>query len=154
MVAIILALMAHAAVAGESESLSGQASVIDGDTLQIRGRLVRLFGMDAPEASQTCEANGQEYRCGQAASYALADRVRNQPVDCEWRDVDGYEQLVAVCRAGGEDLGAFMVRAGWALAWRRYSSDYIADEDAAKGAAEGLWRGKFIPPWKWRQSAQ
>jgi endonuclease YncB( thermonuclease family) len=149
-VAITLALRAHTAIAEESESLSGQASVVDGDTIQIHGRRIRLFGMDAPEAVQTCEANGRENRCGEAASHALADRIRDQTVNCDWLDVDGYEQLMAVCTANGEDLGAFMVRAGWALASHRYSPEYVDDEEAAKSAGLGLWRGNFIPPWKWR----
>jgi endonuclease YncB( thermonuclease family) len=152
--AITLALLAHPAIAEESESLSGQASVVDGDTIQIHGRRVRLFGMDAPEAVQTCEANGRVYRCGEAAAHALADRIRDQPVSCEWHDVDGYEQLMATCTANGEDLAKFMVRAGWAIASRRYSPGYVDDEDAAKSAGIGLWRGKFVPPWKWRMGSR
>jgi endonuclease YncB( thermonuclease family) len=149
-VAIMLILRAHAASAEEPESLSGRASVIDGDTIQIRDRHIRLFGMDAPETVQTCEANGRPYRCGEAAAHALADRIHDRTVSCQWRDIDGYEQLMAVCTAGGEDLGRFMVRAGWAIASRRYAPGYVDDELTAKSARAGLWRGRFVPPWKWR----
>jgi endonuclease YncB( thermonuclease family) len=104
-VAITLVLLACAAIAEEPESLSGQASVVDGDTIQIHGRRVRLFGIDAPEAVQACEANGREHRCGEAASHALADKIRDQMARCSWLEVDGYDQLMAICTANGEDLG-------------------------------------------------
>ena len=147
--AIMLILRAAAAAAGDSELLSGRASVIDGDTIQISGRHVRLFGMDAPELVQTCEANGRKYRCGEAATHALADRIHDRPVTCKWQEIEGYDQLMAVCTADGEDLGRFMVRAGWAIASRRYPG-YVDDELSAKSARVGLWQGRFVAPWQWR----
>jgi endonuclease YncB( thermonuclease family) len=89
--------------------LSGQASVIDGDTIEIHGQRIRFFGIDAPESHQTCEADQQAYRCGQQAALALADEIGQQTVSCERHDVDRYGRIVAVCHAGGEDLNAWMV---------------------------------------------
>jgi endonuclease YncB( thermonuclease family) len=130
--------------------LSGQASVIDGDTIEIHGQRIRFFGIDAPESHQTCGADQQTYRCGQQAALALADHVGQQTVSCEKRDVDRYGRIVAVCRAGGEDLNAWMVSQGWALAYRHYSTAYVSEEDAARVAKLGIWRGTFTAPWDWR----
>jgi endonuclease YncB( thermonuclease family) len=131
--------------------LVGQASVIDGDTIEIHGQRIRLFGIDAPEHDQLCEAGGAQYRCGQQASLALADRIGKQTVDCVPHDVDQYGRVVAVCSARGEDLNAWMVSQGWALAYRHYSTAYVPDEDVAHMAGAGIWRGTFDAPWDWRQ---
>ena len=144
---LAMLLVAPASFAAD---LIGQASVIDGDTIEIHGQRIRLFGIDAPEHDQLCEAAGAQYRCGQQAALALADQIGSQTVDCAPRDVDQYGRIVAVCSAGGEDLNAWMVRHGWALAYRHYSMAYVSDEDAARVAAVGIWRGTFDAPWDWR----
>jgi endonuclease YncB( thermonuclease family) len=146
----IALLWSHAPGASAADFI-GQASIIDGDTIEIHGQRIRLFGIDAPEHDQLCEAAGAQYRCGQQASLALADRIGKQTVDCVPHDVDQYGRVVAVCSAGGEDLNAWMVRQGWALAYRHYSTVYVADEDAAHLAGAGIWRGTFDAPWDWRQ---
>ena len=74
-----------------------------------------------------------------------------QTIRCEERDVDRYGRVVAVCRAGGEDLNAWMVERGFALAYRRYSRDYVDEEASARSARRGLWRGDFVAPWDWRR---
>ena len=130
--------------------LTGQASVIDGGTIEIHGQRIRFFGIDAPESHQTCEADQQTYRCGQQAALALADEIRQQTVTCDKHDVDRYGRIVAVCRAGGDDLNAWMVSQGWALAYRHYSTAYVGQEEAAHAAHRGIWRGTFTAPWDWR----
>jgi endonuclease YncB( thermonuclease family) len=131
--------------------IAGRASVIDGDTIDIHGRRIRLFGVDAPESSQTCsDEQGMTYRCGQRAAQALDDRISGGVVACEPQDRDRYGRVVAICRAHGEDLSALMVRLGWALAFRRYSERYVPVEDLAKNGKAGIWRGEFTPPWEWR----
>ena len=70
---------------------------------------------------------------------------------CEQKDQDRYGRIVAVCRVGEEDLNAWLVAEGWALAYRQYSKAYIAEEEAASAARKGIWRGTFVPPWEWRQ---
>jgi endonuclease YncB( thermonuclease family) len=149
LVAILLLAALSPAIAAD---LVGLASITDGDTVEIHGRRVRLFGIDAPESRQLCEAAGQQYRCGQQAALALADEIGQRTVSCEQRDVDRYGRMVAVCSAGGEDLGRWMVGQGWALAYRRYSKAYVPDEDAAREAGRGIWRGTFEAPWDWRRS--
>ena len=135
-------------------TLTGVPRIIDGDTIRIGNTRIRLHGIDAPEAKQTCTAGGKEWRCGQEATFALANIIGRTWVDCVERDRDRYGRIVAVCRVGGpkgKDLGAWMVSEGWALAYRKYSLDYVAAEDAARKAGRGLWRGKFITPWEWRR---
>jgi len=144
----------HLTPAASAADLIGQASIIDGDTIEIHGQRIRLFGIDAPEHDQLCEAGGNQYRCGQQAALALADQIGRQTVDCAPRDVDQYGRFVAVCSAGGEDLNAWMVRNGWALAYRHYSAAYVPDEDAAHLAGLGIWRGTFDTPWDWRRGTR
>ena len=96
-------------------------------------------------------AAGSQYRCGQHAALALADKIEAKTVDCAPRDLDRYNRVVAGCSAAGEDINAWMVRQGWALAYRHYSTAYVGEEDAAHAASDGIWRGTFEPPWQWRQ---
>ena len=81
----------------------------------------------------------------------LERRIAGRTVVCEERDRDRYKRIVAVCRAGGEDLNAWMVSQGWALAYGRYSRAYVNEEASAKAAKLGVWRGEFVPPWDWRR---
>jgi endonuclease YncB( thermonuclease family) len=141
-------------IAPAHADLNGKPQIIDGDTIDIGGQRIRLHGMDAPESAQTCEVNGKPWRCGQEATWALANIIGRTWVTCVERDRDRYDRVVAVCKVGGpkgRDIGAWMVSDGWALAYRKYSKDYVGDEDAAREAGNGLWRGKFIAPWEWRR---
>lgn len=131
--------------------LSGIPRIIDGDTIRIGDTRIRLHGIDAPEAKQTCTAGGKEWRCGFEATNALASLIGAHWVSCSQRDVDRYGRIVAVCRAGPIELNAWMVGNGWAVAYRQYSMEYVRDEDDAKKAQHGLWRGQFAMPWDWRR---
>jgi endonuclease YncB( thermonuclease family) len=132
-------------------TLTGIPKIIDGDTIRIGDTRIRLHGIDAPEAKQTCTTDGKEWRCGQEATNALASIVVEHQVSCSQRDVDRYKRIVAICRAGSVDLNAWMVGEGWAVAYRRYSADYVRDEEEARGRKAGLWRGEFVIPWDWRR---
>lgn len=131
--------------------LQGTASVIDGDTLDLHGQRIRLHGIDAPESKQTCTRNGEAWRCGQAAALALAERIGRQPIACEQRDIDRYKRVVAICRLGEENLNAWLVRSGWAMAYRQYAKGYVADEESARAARVGIWASEVQPPWEWRR---
>jgi endonuclease YncB( thermonuclease family) len=134
-----------------ADLIVGRASVIDGDTLEIHGRRVRLFGIDAPESGQTCtDAGGGIYRCGQKAAQVLDARIGDGVVTCQPKDRDFYGRVVAVCRVYGEDLGAWMVGLGWAVAFRRYSTRYAPAEELAKQRKTGMWAGSFELPSDWR----
>src|SRR4249919_2235646 len=98
------------------DRIIGVVSVIDGDTIEIHGQRIRLFGIDAPESSQLCiRASGERWRCGQQASFVLADRIGRASVNCRPRDLDRYGRVVAVCFKGNEDLNRWMVANGWAV---------------------------------------
>ena len=131
--------------------ITGTASVIDGDTIDIHGQRIRLHGIDAPESRQTCIAGGEVWRCGQQASLALSDFIRRSPVVCQEQGKDRYGRIIGACSVRGDDVEAWMVLNGWALAYRKYSMDYVGQEQAAQGARRGIWRGEFVSPWAWRQ---
>ena len=132
--------------------LSGRARVTDGDTIKIGKTRIRLFGIDAPEIKQTCAVNGKVWDCGHKARQALVKAIGKWLVRCEEKDRDQYKRVVAICIAGGVNLNSLMVRDGWALAYRRYASDYEQDELVARDGKLGLWQGAFVPPWNWRRS--
>ena len=150
--AIVLSFIQSAPAA--AENLTGQASVIDGDTIEIHGQRIRLFGIDAVESRQRCSRGGKQWNCGKDSAFALADRIGRSAIDCRGVERDRYDRLVAVCFKGSEDLNRWMVEQGWAVAYRRYSMDYVKAEEAAKAAGRGLWSGSFEMPWDWRKTAR
>jgi endonuclease YncB( thermonuclease family) len=132
--------------------LSGAARIVDGDTIWIGKTKIRLHGIDAPETRQECLGrDGGSYRCGEASTDSLRALVGSEPVLCEGDTYDRYKRLIAVCYSGTVNLNAELVRQGWALAYRRYSKDYISAEKEAQAAKRGMWAGEFEPPWKWRR---
>ncbi len=153
------ALLAVAAVlpkacAAPPETISGRAKVVDGDSLEIGATRIRLHAIDAFEGRQTCHRrDGAEWSCGAQAAALLRRLVGGHEIDCEKTDTDTYGRTVAICRNGDVDLGAEMVRAGYALAYRQYGNDYVADEAAARASGRGAWSGEFVAPWDERHGA-
>ena len=149
---LVLAIATPSRTWAASELIAGRAAAIDGDTLEIRGERIHLFGIDAPESGQTClDAKGQSYGCGQKAALVLDARIGEGVVTCERKDTDRYGRVVAVCRDYGEDLGAWMVGLGWARASRADSTRYVAAEALARSRGLGMWAGQFMPPWARRR---
>jgi len=138
-----------------AQSLVGRASVIDGDTLEIQGQRVRLWGVDAVESSQTClDAQGKLWPCGRRAAFALADFIGQSPVSCRAVDQDRYGRVVAVCAARGVELNRWLVEQGWALAYVKYGGAvYLEAQRQAQAARRGVWQGAFTPPWEYRQNS-
>ncbi|MDE5452543.1 thermonuclease family protein [Bradyrhizobium sp. CSA112] len=143
---MLLATSAQAA-----DGLTGQASVIDGDTLEIHGNRLRLWGIDAPESDQLCRTKSSDhYRCGQKAANDL-DAFISRPVECVEVDRDQYRRAVAVCTVADIDLAEWLVKNGQALDWPLYSKGaYAAAQDEPKRADRGMWSGSFIEPWRYR----
>lgn len=138
--------------AAAQADFAGRATVIDGDTIELHGQRIRLHGIDAPEASQRCtDAKGQQWRCGRQAAFALDELIHGQVLTCLGRERDRYRRVIARCSIGGIDLGEWMVRNGWATAYRRYSTDYLPAEEAARAQALGIWSGSFNSPEDWRR---
>ena len=132
--------------------LSGNHTVIDGDTIHMGEERIRLHGIDAPEQAQSCQdENGHAWRCGKAATAALREFIDGSNVECEQRDIDRYGRIVAVCYKDGTDINAWMVRNGWAVAYTRYSTDYVDEEAAARSEGRGIWSGEFVKPEVWRR---
>jgi len=135
------------------QEIQGRAKVIDGDSLVIRGKPVRLHGIDAPEGRQEClDADRRSWPCGREATKALKGHVDGQSVRCEPEEVDAYKRIVATCFLGKQDLSEWMTLRGWAVAYRRYSSHYVQDELRARMNQAGIWSGDFEEPEDWRRS--
>lgn len=134
-----------------SSTITGTAHVADGDTLRVDGARVRISGIDAPELSQRCGPDGRDAPCGAMAADWLRRRVEGRQVACRTVDTDRYGRAVAVCAADGADLGAAMVEAGWATAYRRYSLAYVAHEGRARAARRGIWALGFEAPADYRR---
>ncbi len=145
--ALVLALLPGLAFA----DITGQASVIDGDTIEVAGQRIRLHGIDAPESRQLCHRDGKPWRCGGDATSALAEMIGRHPVNCEELGRDRYKRIVARCAVAGVDLGEWMVSQGWAVAYYLYSYEYSRAEQRAKSARRGIWAGEFDKPWEWRK---
>lgn len=126
--------------------------VVDGDTLVTQDGRIRLAGIDAPELSQTCrDANARAWSCGQAAKERLAALVAQGEVTCSGHAKDRYGRTLAVCAAGNiADVGAALVRDGYAVNYDRYTSDYKSAERDARAARRGIWQGEFDQPEAWR----
>ena len=131
--------------------VTGSVQIADGDTVKIGGIRIRLHGIDAPEKNQRCEKAGQLWSCGRASTEALAKFIDDQLVTCIGDRTDRYKRLIAVCYVDETDLNAAMVDAGMALAYRKYSLDYVVNEEKSRNARIGMWTGNFVDPWDWRR---
>ncbi len=148
--ALILLFVGLVAVRLEKpqEAMSGRARIVDGDTLMLDGKRVRLAGIDAPELRQICERDGQGWPCGTEAKRYLSGLIGDAITTCEADGSDKYGRLLAVCTIGNRDLNAAMVDGGYAIAF----GDYEIEEAVARQKRTGLWAGTFDVPRQWRQS--
>jgi endonuclease YncB( thermonuclease family) len=122
-----------------AQTFEGRAIAKDGDDLVIGGIDIRLFGIDAFELHRMCEADSKTYACGELAKQDLAKKVQGRNVHCEQRDYDAvHKRPVAVCSMDGEDLNAWMVSEGWAVAYRRFSNDYVDEEKKLRPRRKAL----------------
>ena len=149
--AVILLLAFFTSATHAAEVISGIPRVVDGDTLVVGTTKIRLASIDAPESDQVCiDGNRKPWTCGIEARDRLAAHIGNHPIDCAPTGLDTYGRTLATCTLAGENPNAWMVQQGWALAFVRYSKQYVPEEEAARSAGRGLWIGAFIAPWDWR----
>lgn len=127
--------------------VTGRAEIIDGDSLVVSGREVRMQGIDAPEGRQTCRRDGREWNCGDAARRELRQMISGQSVFCKGLDVDKHGRLLALCKAGATDLNREMVLRGFAMSYGRYGGE----EAEARRSKSGLWASEFEHPRQWRR---
>jgi endonuclease YncB( thermonuclease family) len=130
-----------------TQPIYGIAQAGDGDSLSVGGTSVRLFGIDAPEAGQMCTRGGSPWPCGQVAADHLRDMVTGREVRCIPTGRDDFDRTLARCSTiTGVDINRVMVASGNAIAFRKYSTDFVSAEDTARNAKRGLWSGTFVMP--------
>jgi endonuclease YncB( thermonuclease family) len=147
-----LLLLAFAFIgSAQAADISGVPRIVDGDTLVVGDIKIRLEGFDAPETDQIClDREARKWPCGAAARNHLTQHINGQSINCSPEGSDRYSRTLAVCKIGSENLNAWMVHEGWAMAFVKYSTAYLKDEEQARRAQRGLWAGAFIAPWDWR----
>lgn len=133
-------------------SMTGGVGVISGDTLTMNGRVVKLFGVAAPDISQTCaDMTGRGYKCGQQSIAWLGGWLADHEVKCHIVNEDERGILSGVCMLGPYDIGAALVNSGWAVADIRQTQIYIPYQNQALNNKRGLWQGEFYMPWDWQK---
>jgi len=137
----------------EVTNLTGEAVIVDGDTFDLDGARIRLWGVDAIESAQRCFVGGVSWDCGAEAMRALKDHLNGQKVECVSQYKDRFGRRVAKCTVNGEDVGAWLVKTGMAVDFQRYSNGaYAALQQDAHLRKIGIWRGEFEMPWDWRKA--
>jgi len=130
---------------------SQDIKITDGDTIKINGEKIRFSGIDTPELKQNCIKEGQSNPCGITAKQILIDKIGNNKVICISEGKDQYKRTLAECYVNDESLSSYLVRRGYAFAYRRYSKKFIIDENYAKFNKLGMWSMEFDYPWDWRK---
>ena len=130
---------------------SQNVKITDGDTIKINGEKIRFSGIDTPELKQTCLKEGVKNFCGKEAKQILIDKIADNKVACVREGKDRYKRTLAECFVNDESLSSYLVRSGYAFAYRRYSKKFIPDEDYAKSNKLGMWSMEFDYPWDWRK---
>ena len=129
-----------------------ELKVVDGDTIHLNGEKIRFTGIDTPELRQTCIKEGIKDYCGVTAKQILIDKIGNNTIKCISEGKDRYKRILAECFVNNESLSSYLVRSGYAFAYRRYSKKFIKDENYAKANNLGMWSMKFEYPWDFRKN--
>jgi len=137
-----------------SQVSSQELKVVDGDTIHLNGEKIRFTGIDAPELKQTCTMDGVKVLCGVIAKQILINKIGYNKVDCISEGKDRYKRILAECFVNKESLSSYLVRSGYAFAFRKYSNKFIKDENYAKTKLVGMWNMSFNYPWYYRKSKQ
>ena len=126
--------------------------IVDGDTIHLNEEKIRFTGIDTPELKQTCLKEGVKDPCGVTAKQILINKIGNNDVDCISEGKDQYKRTLAECFVNNESLSSYLVRSGYAFAYRRYSKKFVSDEDFARNNKIGMWSMAFDYPWDYRKS--
>jgi endonuclease YncB( thermonuclease family) len=151
LVCLALMIFAIADTPAHATDIVGIPTIVDGDTVEIAGKKIRLEGIDAPETDQIClDAKGERWACGIAARDHLSQKAGGKFWKCHVAGTDRYKRSLASCDVDGLSVNQWIVANGWALSFVRYSHQYDAVEETARRGNAGLWAGAFIAPWDWR----
>ena len=131
---------------------SNEIKIIDGDTIHLNGEKIRFSGIDTPEIKQTCTKNNEIIKCGILARELLIKIIANNKINCIREGKDQYKRTLAECFVNDLSLSSYLVKNGYAFAYRKYSKKFIADEDFAKSNKLGMWSMEFEYPWDWRKN--
>ena len=131
---------------------SQDVKITDGDTIKINGEKIRFSGIDTPELNQTCVKEGVKNSCGLTAKQILIDKIIDNKVKCIKEGKDRYKRILAECFVNNESLSRYLVRSGYAFAYRKYSKKFIIDEDYARANKLGMWSMEFDFPWDFRRN--
>ena len=148
---LILTCLIFATNFANSKTIFGKARIIDGDTIHIKSNKIRLHGIDAPETKQTCKIDNQNWYCGKQSTKELKNLINNKKVECNVNDIDRYNRYVAICYVNEININQWMVKNGWAIAYRYYSEDYVLEEKYANDKKLGIWKSEFIEPYAYRK---
>ena len=157
---ILLSSIINSAISFE-KIIIGKANVTDGDTIKINDQKIRLFGIDAPETKQFCKEVylsflifnfKRDYKCGEKSTDALKKKIQGKNIRClVQNNKDRYRRNIGICYFKKQDINSWLVKNGYAIAYRRYSKKYINDEQYAEDNKLGIWQGTFMKPEKWRR---
>tara|TARA_B100001123_G_C14696429_1_gene783423 strand:+ start:108 stop:623 length:516 start_codon:yes stop_codon:yes gene_type:complete len=157
---LILFILPNLSYSNE-ETILGKARVIDGDTIEINKKKIRLFGIDAPEKKQMCKKIymsffifnlKKDYECGEKSTLALLNKLKDKKIKCiVEKKKDKYKRNIGICYVKNQDINKWLVRNGYAVAYKKYSKKYVSDEQYAKENELGIWVGTFTNPEKWRR---
>ena len=131
---------------------SQDVKITDGDTIKFNGEKIRFSGIDTPELNQTCVKEGVKNSCGLTAKQILIDKIIDNKVKCIKEGKDRYKRILAECFVNNESLSRYLVRSGYAFAYRKYSKKFIIDEDYARANKLGMWSMEFEYPWDFRRN--
>ena len=131
---------------------SQELKVVDGDTIHLNSEKIRFTGIDTPELKQTCLKEGIQNLCGVTAKQILIGKIGNNKVECISEGKDQYNRILAECFVNNESLSSYLVRSGYAFAYRKYSKNFIPDEDYARINKLGMWSMEFDYPWDYRKN--
>jgi len=134
-------------------SFADNLRVVDGDTIVLNGEKIRFSGIDTPELKQTCMLGEEKVGCGMTAKMLLVKKIGNKTPECISEGKDAYKRTLAECFVNGESLSKFLVRSGYAFAYRKYSTKFIKDEEFAKANKLGMWAMMFEYPWDFRKAS-
>tara|TARA_Y100001978_G_scaffold202033_1_gene221861 strand:- start:1122 stop:1586 length:465 start_codon:yes stop_codon:yes gene_type:complete len=134
-----------------SLTFSSDILVIDGDTIKIGKEKIRFSGIDAPEIHQICSHDMVDVECGKISKKILSEKIEGKKISCFSEGKDRYKRTLAECFVGDESLSSFLVRSGYAFAYRKYSEKFILDEEYAQSNSLGMWKMVFEFPWDYRK---